>query len=111
MKSLRAIRSEESGVILVTVILLTIALSIVAIGIMSITISQVKSGTSVVDTIKAEQLATGRFYQHHQAILDGVTLAGDAETLDTRTFSISSTLTGGNSGPNNTNQVDITINY
>ena len=111
MKSLFRIRQNQSGVILVTVILLTIALSIVAIGIMSITISHVKSGTSVVDTIKAEQLATGRFYLQHQAVLDGVNLGNDSETLDTRTFTVTSTINNGSSGPNQTNQVDVSINY
>jgi hypothetical protein len=62
---------NECGVILVTVLMIAIVLSFVAIGIISINVSQTTSGISVVDAIKAEQMATGEFFRQHQFRMEG----------------------------------------
>ena len=133
MKITKSLRNN-SGIILITVILLTIVLTIVAIGMMSINVSQVTSAQSVIDSIKAEQLATGVFFQRHQLQAEGCpnppcTTAGDcstcpapaAETLDGKTFAPTITIqsptspacggTGTLDTPNCTDQVDVQIDY
>lgn len=104
---------NESGVILVTVIILTIVLSIVAIGIMSLNISQVKTSTSVVQTVTAEQLATGLFYRDYQAKFDQVSTPPTGEiTIGGRTYSYNrGEVAGGPLTPNNTNQIQFNLTY
>ncbi len=104
-------RNNESGVILVTVIVLTIVLSIVAIGIMSLNVSQVKTASSVVDTVRAEQLATGLFYQDYQRRVDGggSTLPSSID-IGGKTYTITRA-TDTTTGPNGTNQVQFNITY
>lgn len=105
---------NKSGVILVTVVILTIILSIVTIGIMSLNVSQVKTASSVVDTIKTEQLATGLFYQDYQRRIDGLgetsrptnIIVGSKIYTITRTTDIN-----GGVNNNNTNQIQFNITY
>jgi hypothetical protein len=104
---------NESGVILVTVVVLTIILLIVAIGIMSLNVSQVKTAASVIDTIKAEQLATGIFYQDYQSRVDG---QGPSSlptniVIGYKTYTITRTTDITTGTPNNTNQVQFNITY
>ncbi len=104
---------NESGVILVTVIILVMVLSIVAIGIMSLNVSQIKTSTSVVQTIQAEQLATGLFYQDYQRRAQGQgTSPSSPITVGTTVYSItrSTDIVAGNNFYN-TNQVQINITY
>ena len=124
MLSKRAAK-DRSGFLLATVILFTLILTVVAISIMSLNVSQSVSGQAVVDSIKAEQLATGSFYRQHQLQVQGCpspacTTDGDCstclhhpdETLDYRTFSfaiIDAGTAGGNF--NDTNQFNVTISY
>lgn len=103
---------NESGVILVTVVILIIILSIVTIGIMSLNVSQVKTAASVVDTITAEQLATGIFYQDYQRRIDGQGTLPSNMIIGKKTYTITRTtdVVTGNS-TNNTNQVQFDITY
>ncbi len=105
-------KSPEDGIILLTVIMMIIVLSLIVIGFMSSSVSQFRTSQSVVDRLKAEELAIGAFYQYHQRQLDGAGAALPAsEALDGKTFTISApTLTAG-AGPNNTNSVTFTITY
>ncbi|MCK5580371.1 MAG: hypothetical protein KAJ18_03770 [Candidatus Omnitrophica bacterium] len=104
-------KKDKSGIILVTVILMSIILSIVAIGIMSTYVSQVKSTSSVIQDIKAEQLATGLFYQYHQQQLDGNGTSPASVTMDGRTYSISLTNTNPGGTPNSTNLINVVVSY
>ncbi len=104
-------RNNESGVILVTVIVLTIVLSIVAIGILSLNVSQVKTASSVVDTVRAEQLATGLFYQDYQRRVDGsATIPSSPINIGGKNYTITRA-TDTTTGPNGTNQVQFNITY
>lgn len=104
---------NESGVILVTVIVLTFILAIVAIGIMSLNVSQVKTATSVVDAIKAEQLATGIFYQDYQRRIDGLPAPPSSQqiTIGAKTYTVTRTADITVGTPNNTNQIQFNITY
>ena len=115
---------NQSGFILATVILFILILTVVAISIMSLNVSQTTSGQSVVDTIKAEQLAIGAFYQHHQLRMKNCpnppcTTAGDCTTcspnptpLDFKTFNIVVN-DGGvvGSNLNDTRNIDVDVYY
>lgn len=103
--------TKESGVILVTVVVLIIILSIVAIGIMSLNVSQIKTSASVVDSVVAEQLATGVFYQDYQRRIDGTGSTPTNEVIGNKTFTISRGADVNGTGPNSTNQVQINITY
>jgi Tfp pilus assembly protein PilX len=106
--------NNNQGVILLTVIMLTMVLSIVAISIMSIHTSQVTTSIKVIDTIKAEQLAQGVFYQYHQRVVDGTGSTPTSEIMDGRTFAVTlnSEVGGvGQTGPNSTSTVSVNINY
>lgn len=104
--------SQESGVILVTVVILTIVLSIVAIGVMSLNVSQIKTSSSVVKTIVAEQLATGLFYQDYQRRIDGTGTRPATVDVGTTRYTVSwSADTAGGANQNNTNQVQFNITY
>lgn len=95
---------------MITVLVLVLVMTVVAIGILGINISQVSTSQSVVDSIKSEQLAIGAFYQYHQQQIDGNGTSPTQETLDGKTFQIDVNNLGGG-GPNNTNQISITIDY
>ncbi len=122
MHFINKMRNDQSGVILVTVILLTMVLSIVAISIMSLRVSQVSSSASVVDSIKAEQLAIGKFYQYHQQQVDQCSscpVPGDCsscplqptETLNSKTYTITIQNQGAIAQANNTNKIEADITY
>ncbi len=103
---------NESGVILVTVIVLVIVLSIVAIGIMSLNVSQIKTASRVVDTIRAEELATGLFYQDYQRRVDGVGTSPGYVDIGSKRYTVtraSDTIAG--NAQNFTNQVQFNITY
>ena len=102
---------NESGVILITVIVLIMILSIVAIGVMSLNVSQIKTASSVVDTIKAEVLATGLFYQDYQRRIDGSGSSPTSIAIGGKTYNITRSTDTNGTGPNNTNQLQINISY
>ncbi len=104
---------NESGIILVTVIILIMILSIVAIGVLSLNVSQLKTSSSVVDTIKAEQLATGLFYQDYQRRLDGTgTIPASPITIDGKAYTITRDAdTAAGPNYNDTQRVRINITY
>jgi Tfp pilus assembly protein PilX len=105
-------KDNNQGVILLTVIMLIMVLSIVAVSIMSIHTSQVTTSVKVVDTIKAEELAQGVFYQYHQQKLDGTGSTPSSETMDGRTFAVTVNAEAGLfTGPNSTGTVSVNINY
>ncbi len=109
--------NNETGIILVTVIVLTIVLSIVAVGIMSLNVSQIKTSSSVVDTVRAEELATGLFYQDYQRRIDGkdLTYSPSSVIIDSKTYSISRPANDRQTldpeKMNLTNEVQFTITY
>ena len=116
------LRGNQSGVILVTVILLTIVLAIVAISIMSLRVSQVSSGMSVVDSIKAEQVAAGAFYQYHQQQVDGCSSCPTpgnctscplttSESLDGKTYTVTIQNQGVTPLANNAEKIQADIGY
>ena len=109
--SLKKLHQDNSGVIMITVLVLVLVLTVVAIGILGVNISQVSTSQSVVDSIKAEQLAIGAFYQYHQQQIDGNGTTPTSETMDNKTFSISINAAGAGSGPNNTNPIQVSVNY
>ena len=110
-RSFRRLRQDNSGVIMVTVLLLVLVITVVAIGILGINISQVSTSQSVVDNIKAEQLAIGAFYQYHQQQIEGLNgLTPSPATLDGKIFTIN-LQNMGSTGPGNTNEIEITVNY
>ncbi len=119
---IRKLRDDRSWVILVTVILLTIVLSIVAISIMSLRVSQVTSGQSVVDGIKAEQIAVGAFYKYHQQRANGCLSCptpGDcsscsttsSESLNGKTYTITIQNDGALQQANDAEQIKANIAY
>lgn len=110
MKS-RKKNNPESGIILFTVIMMIMVLSLIVISFMSSTVGQVRSSQSFVDRIKAEEFATGVFYQYHQRRLDNST-AGlpPPVSLDGKVYTAAATVTTVG-GLNNTNSVTITISY
>ena len=103
---------NRSGTVLVVVIMLTMMLSIIIIGILSLNVSQVRSSQSVIDELKAEYLAKGFFYQFHQqrAETGAAPLPGASVDLDGKTFLIGSAQNPG-AGINNTDQIDLNINF
>ena len=114
--SLRKIQTDNSGVIMITVLVLVLVMTVVAIGILGVNISQVSTSQSVVDTIKAEQIAIGAFYQYHQQQVEGLSGAlPTSETIDGKTYTISidekNPIDDGIVTPNNVNQVEITIDF
>ena len=107
--SLKKLHQDNSGVIMVTVLVLVLVMTVVAIGILGVNISQVSTSQSVVDSIKAEQMAIGAFYQYHQQQIDGTGTSPTQEVLDGKTYLIS-VQNKGAIGPNNTNQIEVSIN-
>lgn len=111
LKSLRKIHTNNSGVIMITVLVLVLVMSVVAIGVLGINISQVSTSASVIDNIKAEQLAIGAFYQYHQRMLDANGVAPPPEVIDGKTYNVS-ILNKGNAGtPNNVDQIEVTVDF
>jgi len=116
---------DESGFILATVILLTLVLTVITISILSLNVSQTLTGQSVVDDIKAEQLALGSFYKYQQLKLDNCpnppcTIAGNclscpnpsAISLDQKQFSIVVNEIGAaGSNFNDTDAIDVDVYY
>lgn len=87
------IHTNESGIILVTVLLVTIILSVVAISILSLNVSQVKTGQSVVDNIKAEYLARGAFiYNYQEQAVDGEKGTFTPGLLNGKTYTITTSI-------------------
>jgi Tfp pilus assembly protein PilX len=110
--SLKKLRNDESGVIMVTVLVVVLIMTVVAIGILGVNISQVSTSESVVDNIRAEQLAIGAFYQYHQQQVDGQNgLSPTTETFpDGKTFTISVD----NKGPSalsGSNEIEINVDF
>ncbi len=110
--------------VMVMVIMLTLVFAIIMIGILSLNVGRVKTGQSLVDSIKAEQLATGVMYRQMQQQMDQCQLcptAGDcsscpalgAESMDNRAFDISVSNKGASANPNlnNTNQYEIKVDF
>jgi len=105
---------NEDGVILLTVIMLTILLSLVILGFMSASVSQVKSSQTVIDQMKAEQLALGSFYRYNQWLIDG-----NADTppayeyqLDGKSFQVSYyNETASGMGPYDTGNLLVEVSY
>jgi hypothetical protein len=93
--------------------MMTIVLSLIVLGFLGTTVSQVTSGQSVVDHIKAEQLALGTFYRYHQVLLEEGTPPTYplTMTLDDKTFTIQAPTVNPNSPLNNTNRIDIQVDY
>ncbi|MCB9771976.1 MAG: hypothetical protein H6754_05445 [Candidatus Omnitrophica bacterium] len=111
MKKINSLKND-SGIILVTVVILVLVLSIVAIGVMGLNVSQVKTASSVVDTIKAEQLATGLLFQDHQRKIDGTGTTPTSITIGSTTYAINRSETAGSGAtPNNANQIQFNISY
>lgn len=108
---LKILRLNNSGVILVTVIILTFVLSIVVVSIVGLHVSQVKSSQSVVDQIKAEQLAVGAAYQAYQCKeWEGCSVpAAQNLGLDGKTFSVTSHADGTTS--DGLDKYHFTVNY
>jgi hypothetical protein len=102
---------NNSGVALLTVIITIMILSVIAVSVMSINMSQVASIQSMIDTLKAEQLAVGTFFKYHQAQLDGVVINSGTETIDGKNFGFSISTGVSSSGLNETRPVNITISY
>lgn len=119
IKELKKIRTNDSGMIMVTVLLLTVALSILTISILSINVSQVKSGRGVVDSIRARELALGAFYQYHTARTQGLGIGNSlnattevmSDDTGSKTYSIRLDNLGTGGSPNNTDHIDVTVNY
>ena len=108
-QSLKKLRHNNSGIIMVTVLVLVLIMTVVAIGILGVNISQVSTSQSVVDSIKTEQLAIGAFYQYHQQQIEGMNnLAPTQVNLDDKTYEVT-VQNKGNLGPNNSNQIEITV--
>ena len=95
------IMRNNKGILLLTVILLTVILSMVAISVMSVNVSQVKSSQSIVDSIKADQMAMGVFYLCHQQLTEDPTASCPEPSmdLDGKTFSSDIVISSG-VGPN-----------
>lgn len=103
---------NTSGMALFTIIILTTILSVIVIGIMSLNVSQVKSSQTVIDELKAEYLAQGYFYRHHQEkITTGQALPLPTilfYSLDGKNFTLSSSNA---TGTYNTEQVDLNVGF
>ena len=110
--------------VMVMVIMLTLVFAIIMIGILSLNVGRVKTGQSLVDSIKAEQLATGVMYRQMQQQMDQCQLCptpGDcsscpalgAENMDNHAFAISVNNQGASANPNlnNTNQYQFKVDF
>ena len=104
---------DESGFILATVILLTLVLTVITISILSLNVSQTLTGQSVVDDIKAEQLALGSFYKYQQLRLkNDNSLPNAIVNLDQKQFSIVVNEIGAaGSNFNDTDAIDVDVYY
>lgn len=109
--SLKKIRTDNSGVVMITVLVLVLVMSVVAIGVLGINISQVSTSSSVVDNIKAEQLAIGAFYQYHQRMLDANGVAPPPEVIDGKTYTVAIQNQGSAGTPNNVDQIEVTVGF
>ena len=110
------ILNTKRGVILLSVIMVTIVISIVLIGIMSVNVSQIKTSQSIIDSIKAEELALGISYLCHQALNEGNPDCPTVTTmpvLDGKTFNIktASATAAPGGGTYNTDIVTVEIEY
>lgn len=114
------LKHNKAGIVLLIVIFVTITLSIVAAGIISLNVSQVTSSRSVVDTIQAEQLAIGAYYQYHQRQMEGEGSASGSETFSQtysdgttgdKTFNLIIQEEVEDTGPNETKKIDTVIEY
>jgi len=110
IKSLKKIRNNQDGVILITVVMLTIVLTIVALSLMGINITQVRTGQKVTDAIVKEQIAAGVFYRYYHDLSTGQapTLSG-TETVNGKTYSFTITNSPG-TGPNGTDDITVQVN-
>jgi len=105
-------KSNQSGMIFVTVVILTVILSIIVIGVIGLNVSQVKTSQSVIDDIKAEQVAKGAFYKFQQGQINGTVVDNDTSTLNGRDFDYS-IVDSGDAGADffNTNGITVTVDY
>ncbi|MFP4473564.1 MAG: hypothetical protein ACLFPX_06850 [Candidatus Omnitrophota bacterium] len=104
-------RFNEEGFLLLTVIVMIIVLSVLVVGIMSLNVGQVRTGQSVVDSIKAEEFAKGVMYKYAQAQYLGVSYDTDSVELDGRTFGVDISDLGTTGSPNLTNRIQINAEW
>jgi hypothetical protein len=104
---------NEKGVILLTVIMMAILLSMVIIGVMSASVTQVKSSQTIIDHMKAENLAMGEFYRYTQQINDGnfTVPPSTIKTIGDKSYTITYANVTGGTNPNSTDRLRIQITY
>ncbi len=102
-------RDNESGIILLTVVMVSIVLAIIAVAVMSTSVSQVKTGETVVDSIRAEELAKGIFFQYQQGEISGGHNIPSVVVIDGRQYSVTVDNLG-HSGPNETDEIRVQVN-
>ena len=66
---LKKIRSDQSGLILLTVLSISIGMIIVALSILSSNLNLTFSGQRQVNRIKADQIAKGQFWRNHASLV------------------------------------------
>lgn len=105
---------NQSGIVLVTVVVIIVTMTILAIALMSTTTSQVVATQHQIDRLKAEELAKGAHWYNYMNInTTGLTAMPPAVILDGKTYTPIIIAPGPppGSGPNDTDQYDIRINY
>jgi Tfp pilus assembly protein PilX len=98
---LKDLRSNNRGIVFVTVLIIILIAMILAVSALSLNISQVKNSEDELRYIQAKMLAEGGFARIYINQLSGTpspTLLY-TETLDNTTFIISSTINTGGVGP------------
>jgi len=113
MKKKKQYMNNNSGIVLVTVVMVILVLTVLTISVMSSNVSQITLTKSVENRIKTEQLSKGAMWLNYTNIMTGA--AGTQtvnETLDGKTYNISTThKQGDGSGPNTTDPLQMTSSY
>ncbi len=111
---MRSKLNNESGVVLVTVLAVSIVLMIFTIGILSSNINQIALGHQTINRIKAEEFGKGYYWIQHMRLSNGqsqVYPVTSGVTLDGKTFTQSTTPVGVQTGINQTQRYDISVDY
>ena len=112
----KKIKTETSGMIMIFVTLIVVVLAIVTVTLISTVTSQRLLESTSVDEITQQQLALGAFFRYYQQRNEGTLTAlidppAVTEQVGGKTFTVDITpmTTPLNSGPNETQQIDILV--
>lgn len=110
-KAMLGKRNNESGIILVAILVIILIMVILTIGGMGLNVSQVNLSQRQEDRVKAEQLSKGAFWLNYSNVMTGQAIQPVTQTLDGKTYTITTTLTNNNIGPNSTDPLVVNAAY